>query len=183
MTRIAAGKMAAGTAIAAALLLGGLATAKDRMGGMMADGRTATAMLKTADGKDAGRATVREVKGGLRVTIDATGLSAGQHGVHIHTVGKCDAPDFTTAGGHWNPTGHQHGSMNPAGPHEGDLPNVAIGKNGRGVLGVNLPGGTMDGLLDADGSAIVVHANVDDLKTDPSGNSGARIACGVFEGK
>lgn len=185
MTRIAIIRTGgtAATALVAMAAIGGLAAAKDRIGAPIAGGRTATALLKTADGKDAGHATAREVKGGLRITIEATGLPAGQHGAHVHTTGACDAPDFKTAGGHWNPTGHQHGSMNPQGPHEGDLPNLAIGKNGRGVLGVNLPGATMDGLLDADGSAIVIHADVDDMKTDPSGNSGARIACGVFVGK
>lgn len=169
--------------LVAAVALGGGAVARDRVGQAIPGGRIAVAELKTAEGKDAGHATVREVKGGLRLTVDATGLPEGQHGIHVHTVGKCDAPDFATAGGHWNPTGRQHGTMNPMGPHEGDLPNLAVGKNGRGVLGVNLPGATMDGLIDADGGAIVVHAKVDDMKTDPSGNSGGRIACGVFVAK
>ena len=95
-------------------------------------------------------------------------------------VGACDAPGFTTAGGHWNPTMRQHGSMNPNGQHEGDLPNLMIGSNGRGSLGAVIPGATIAGLLDADGAALVVHAGPDDLMTDPAGNSGARIACGVF---
>lgn len=142
---------------------------------------SATAMLRTGTGADAGRATATEVAGGLRVTLDAMSVPAGLHGVHVHTVGRCDAPDFTTAGGHWNPAQRQHGSMNPQGPHEGDMPNMTVGNDGRGTLGVVLPGATMAGLLDADGSAIVIHAAADDLKTDPSGNSGARIACGVFQ--
>ncbi|MET4896494.1 superoxide dismutase family protein [Sphingomonadaceae bacterium jetA1] len=144
-------------------------------------GASATAMLKTGTGMDAGRATATEVKGGVRFTLDASNVPAGIHGVHIHMIGRCDAPDFTTAGGHWNPTHRQHGSLNPQGPHEGDMPNMTVGNDGRGTLGVVIPGATMAGLLDADGSAIVIHAQADDLKTDPSGNSGGRIACGVFQ--
>ena len=142
--------------------------------------RSATAAMRTAAGTDAGRATATEVAGGLRFTLDARGLPPGTHGAHVHTVGRCDAPDFTTAGGHWNPTDRQHGAQNPAGPHEGDLPNLIVGSDGRGTIGVTVPGATMAGLLDADGGAMIVHANPDDLRTDPSGNSGGRIACGVF---
>ena len=151
-----------------------------RTGAPVANGAVAVAILHNADGADVGRASATEVAGGLRVTIDVHGLPPGTHGAHVHTVGRCDAPDFASAGGHWNPTGMKHGSMNPAGPHEGDLPNLVIGTDGRGAVGVILPGATMAGLLDADGSSLVVHAGRDDLMTDPSGNSGARIACGVF---
>lgn len=140
----------------------------------------AVAMLRTADGADVGRATATEVTGGLRITLDVSGLPAGTHGAHIHTIGRCDAPDFASAGGHWNPTGMKHGSMNPQGPHEGDMPNLIVASSGHGTIGAVLPGATLAGLLDADGSAIVVHDKADDLMTDPSGNSGARIACGVF---
>lgn len=163
--------------------LGGAAMAgfaSKKLGAPLAGGRTAVALLKTPDGRDAGRATVREVVGGMRVTVDARGFTPGDHGVHIHTVGRCDAPDFMTSGGHWNPTGTKHGSMNAMGPHEGDLPNLVIGTDGRGTVGVVVPGALFDGLIDADGSAMVVHARADDLVTDPSGNSGARVACGVF---
>ena len=114
------------------------------------------------------------------MTIAATGLPAGVHGVHIHTTGKCDAPDFTTAGGHWNPTGKMHGSENPMGPHEGDLPNLTVGADGSGNLTFTVAGASLATMLDADGAAFVVHAGSDDYKTDPSGNSGGRIACGVF---
>jgi Cu-Zn family superoxide dismutase len=144
-------------------------------------GRTAIAQLRTAAGADAGRATATEVTGGIRYTIDARGLPAGTHGAHVHMVGRCDVPDFTTAGGHWNPSGRQHGTMNPQGPHAGDLPNLIIGADGRGTIGITIAGATMDGLLDPDGSTMMVHATADDLRTDPSGNSGGRIACGVFQ--
>lgn len=153
---------------------------KVRTGDAVAGGARAVAMLRTAAGVDAGRATATEVAGGIRYTLDVKGLPAGTHGAHVHTVGRCDAPDFTTAGGHWNPTMAKHGTMNPQGPHEGDLPNLVVGNDGRGTLGVTVPGQTMAGLLDADGAAVVVHAGPDDLTTDPSGNSGGRIACGVF---
>lgn len=146
----------------------------------LAQGARAVATLRTPDGADVGRATATEVTGGLRLTLDVHGLPAGTHGAHIHTTGHCDAPDFTTAGGHWNPLGAKHGSMNAQGPHEGDLPNLVIGAGGHGTLGIVVPGATMAGLLDADGAALVVHEKADDLMTDPSGNSGVRIACGVF---
>ena len=150
------------------------------VGAPMAGGARATAQLKTSNGADAGTATASEVAGGLRFTVDVKGMPAGTHGAHVHTAGRCDAPDFTTAGPHWNPTSMKHGSMNPQGPHEGDLPNLIVGTDGRGTVGITIPGATMAGLLDADGSALVIHAGADDLMTDPSGNSGGRIACGVF---
>jgi Cu-Zn family superoxide dismutase len=167
---------------AALLTLGLSACNQDKMtvGAPLAGGARAVAALQTADGTAVGTASASEVAGGVRFTIDAKGMPAGTHGAHVHMTGRCDAPDFTTAGGHWNPTGMKHGSMNPQGPHEGDLPNLIIGTDGRGTLGITIPGATLAGLLDADGSAMVVHAAADDLMTDPSGNSGGRIACGVF---
>lgn len=140
----------------------------------------AEAILKTADGTTVGRVTATAQGGGILIAVEGTGMPPGTHGAHVHTVGRCDAPDFTTAGGHWNPSTRQHGTANPAGPHGGDLPNLTVATDGTGKLTGTLPSGTMAGLLDADGSAFVIHAAADDLKTDPSGNSGARIACGVF---
>ncbi|OJY68711.1 MAG: superoxide dismutase [Sphingobium sp. 66-54] len=140
----------------------------------------ATAALKTAQGASAGTARVSETAGALTVTLDAEGLPPGDHGVHIHMTGKCDGPKFESAGGHWNPAGMKHGLDNPQGQHAGDMPNLTIGPDGRGSLTYSLKGGTLAGLLDADGAAFVVHAKKDDQKTDPSGDSGDRIACGVF---
>ena len=151
------------------------------VGAPVAGGARASAILRTATGADVGTATASEVAGGLRFTVDVKNMPAGTHGAHVHTTGRCDAPDFATAGPHWNPTSMKHGSMNPQGPHEGDLPNLIIGTDGRGTVGVTIPGATMAGLLDADGAAFVVHAGPDDLMTDPAGNSGGRIACGVFQ--
>lgn len=163
-----------------AMPLGGCIDEEMKMGAPMAGGAHAVALLRSADGADVGRATATEVSGGLRITVDGKAMPAGLHGAHIHMIGTCEGPSFMTAGGHWNPTGTKHGSMNPLGPHEGDLPNLRIATDGRGAIGAVIPGATMAGLLDADGSAIVIHAAADDLMTDPSGNSGARIACGVF---
>jgi Cu-Zn family superoxide dismutase len=164
----------------AVVSIGGCAAYTRGMGTQAPSGRIAVATLRKADGTPVGRATAREATGGLRITIDALGMPTGTHGAHIHTSGRCEGPDFMTAGGHWTPAGTQHGSLNPAGPHDGDLPNIIIGTDGRGTLGVTVAGGTLDGLLDADGAAMVIHAAADDMTTDPSGNSGARIACGVF---
>ena len=148
-------------------------------GGALPDGRLATAAMTDAAGRQVGRATVREVAGGLRVTLDVRAMVPGTHGAHLHTAGRCDRPGFESAGPHWNPAATKHGTMNPQGPHAGDLPNLIVGPDGRGTLGVVLAGATMAELLDADGAAMLVHAAADDLMTDPSGNSGARIACGV----
>lgn len=141
------------------------------------------ASLRAADGGDRGSVTVSETGDGLRFAIAATGLPQGVHGAHVHAVGRCDAPGFETAGPHWNPTGREHGRENPQGQHAGDLPNLIIGTDGRGSLEITIPGtlaGGSNALLDGDGAAFVIHANADDLRSDPSGNSGARIACGVI---
>jgi Cu-Zn family superoxide dismutase len=143
-------------------------------------GPMAIAVLHDARGAVVGRATAQDVQDALRVTLEVHGLPPGPHGAHIHTVGRCDPPDFASAGGHWNPLGARHGTLNSVGPHMGDLPNLDVGTDGRATLAVNVPGATMAGLLDTDGAAIVVHAGRDDMMTDPAGNSGARIACGVF---
>jgi superoxide dismutase, Cu-Zn family len=142
---------------------------------------SAVAELRTADGTAAGRAVATEQGGGVQIALTVDGMPAGLHGAHVHMTGRCDPPDFTTAGGHWNPTGMQHGTQNPQGPHAGDLPNLTIAADGRGSMTMMLPSGTLDGMLDVDGAAFVVHAAADDLRTDPSGNSGGRVACGVFQ--
>ena len=172
-----------GTALATVLLAGCATTGGEDPAMPMANGPAlATAYLRTAANANVGTVTATEVTGGgVRVSIDATGMPSGPHGVHVHMTGRCDSPSFETAGGHWNPTNMQHGAQNPAGPHAGDLPNLLIGTDGRGLLAINLPSGTMAGLLEGDGSAFIVHSGPDDMMTDPSGNSGSRIACGVFQ--
>jgi Cu-Zn family superoxide dismutase len=144
--------------------------------------------LVNSSGQSIGTVRAWQTAGGVTFRLDATGLPHGVHGVHIHAVGRCDPPDFASAGPHWNPTARQHGMNNPAGPHAGDLPNVEVAANG--VLGTMLtlpnaslfaPPGTPGALLDADGAALVIHAQADDYLTDPSGNSGPRIACAVLQ--
>ncbi len=173
------GTMLAGTVL---LTLAGcnLVRPHPRVGDPVAGGAHAVALLNSANGVYVGRATATQVAGGIRFTVDARALPPGTHGAHVHTIGRCDPPDFASAGPHWNPTGAKHGALNPMGPHQGDLPNLIIGADGRGTIGVIIPGASVAGLLDADGAALVIHAGADDLSTDPSGNSGARIACGVF---
>lgn len=147
---------------------------------MTASAVIAQAMLAIADGAARGIVRVSEKPEGLTVNIQAMGFVPGRYGVHVHDVGKCDGPDFKTAEGHWNPAGTQHGFDNPKGAHQGDLPNLTIAADGMGIVDFAIPGASAQALLDADGAAIIVHAGPDDLKTDPSGDSGARIACGVL---
>ena len=139
----------------------------------------AMALLKDTEGADKGRVTINPAGvGKLRLTFDAMSMPSGVHAFHVHTTGRCDAPAFTTAGGHWNPAMKQHGRDNPMGAHAGDMPNLTIGPDGRGRLTAEIDG-DLAGLLDADGAAVIVHAAPDDFRTDPTGNAGARIACGV----
>jgi len=144
----------------------------------------AVADLVDATGKPAGTAIVTESTDGLWLDVSVNGVTTGPHGLHVHTVGKCDAPDFATAGGHWNPTAHQHGHKNPQGPHAGDAPNLIANAKGAGRLktwlGARLIATGATPLLDADGAAVILHADADDEMTDPSGKSGKRILCGVL---
>lgn len=141
--------------------------------------------IHKADGTLVARAMIWPTTRGVEVRVQAAGLPAGHYGVHFHAVGLCEGPAFASAGPHWNPTGRQHGSLNPAGHHLGDLPNLDVDEHGAGrlefaIVGANLSGA--DGIFDADGTSVVIHAAADDYRTDPSGNSGARLACGVLRG-
>jgi Cu-Zn family superoxide dismutase len=136
--------------------------------------------LRTATGASVGTLRVGSSQQGVRITGSLTGLAPGVHGIHLHTVGRCDGTDFTSAGGHFNPTGAQHGMQNSMGPHAGDLPNITANASGQASVDLSTSRATIAALLDADGTAIVVHAAADDQRTDPSGNSGARVACGVL---
>ena len=144
----------------------------------------ASAELKNAGGQMVGSVALTEVPGGVRILIEVKGLPPGEKGVHLHEVGKCEAPQFTSAGGHFNPANKQHGTMNPQGAHAGDLPNMIVDSAGNGRLEtmtsrISLGSGTSS-ILDGDGTALVVHSGPDDFKTDPTGNSGGRIVCGVI---
>ncbi len=140
--------------------------------------------IYSANNQQVASFTVRQVSAdSVRLVVESTGLPAGTHGTHLHAVGRCDAPQFTTAGAHLNPTNRQHGLRNPQGPHLGDMPNLTVGGNGQGRLETIVRGSLTPGrapLFDVDGTSLVVHANADDQVTDPSGNSGGRIACGVL---
>jgi Cu-Zn family superoxide dismutase len=159
-------------AIAASALLAGCVTLEPTGGAPMA--------LVNSSGQSIGSVVAWQSAGGVSFRINAAGLPHGIHGLHVHSVGQCQVPDFASAGGHWNPTAHKHGMNNPEGPHAGDLPNVDVAANGALTATVTLPGATMASLLDADGAALVLHATADDYRTDPSGNSGGRIACAVI---
>lgn len=135
-----------------------------------------SAMVIRGDGSRAGAVSLTENSAGAWISIDIGGLPPGVHGMHLHAVGRCDAPDFASAGPHWNPTSRQHGLENPQGHHSGDLPNATIGPDGRLFAVLAVP----RGIGDADGAALVIHAGPDDNRTDPSGNSGGRIACAVL---
>ena len=144
----------------------------------------AEADIRDPGGRTLARASAVQTGDAVRIRIEATGLAAGIYGVHLHSVGRCDPPSFESAGPHWNPTARQHGRDNPRGQHLGDLPNLMVGTDGRGSFEFTVPGAWLAGgarpLLDGDGAAVVVHARADDYRTDPSGNSGARIGCGVL---
>lgn len=143
----------------------------------------ATAQLVDATGADRGRVDIFRNGSGLTIEVVARGFDPGTYGMHIHTTGRCTPPDFSSAGGHWNPTGAQHGRNNPKGAHHGDLPNLVVADGTIGQASIELVGTPLsgaNGILDADGAAFVIHAGPDDMMTDPSGNSGARVACGVL---
>lgn len=144
-----------------------------------------TADVRDAQGRSRASARVEQAGDSVRVRIEATGMSPGTYATHLHMVGRCDPPAFTTAGAHWNPTGQKHGKDNPQGMHKGDLPNLMVGADGRGSLEYTIPSASLSGmspakLIDEDGAALVIHAKPDDYRTDPSGTSGDRIACGVL---
>ena len=145
--------------------------------------------LKTSKGEDAGTATFSETKKGkLEIKLNLKNLPEGDHAVHIHQTPLCEAPDFKTAGGHFNPDKKQHGSMNPMGHHNGDLPgNISVGVEHTAnvtwtVDYLSMGTGNANDIIANGGTSIMVHEKGDDMKTDPTGNAGNRIACGVIMG-
>lgn len=150
-----------------------------------AAGPTGTATLRDASGKVVGTALLSNAEGGVRIEVTVAGVAPGPHGFHVHAVGKCEGPDFKSAGPHLNPAAKEHGTENPKGAHVGDLPNLQVGADGSGKGEFVARGATLgDGpgsLFAEGGTSLVLHAAPDDLRTDPAGNAGARIACGVVE--
>lgn len=148
-------------------------------------GTSAHANLITAQGQKIGTAVLTQTASGAKIAVNVTQLAPGTHAFHIHAVGKCEAPDFKSAGGHFNPTGKQHGKDNPNGPHAGDMLNFEAAADGTAKFStvnasVTLEQGT-DSLFHEGGTSLVIHEKADDYKTDPAGNAGNRIACGVIQ--
>jgi Cu-Zn family superoxide dismutase len=166
----------------AVLLLG---AAGSTMAAADKERKTATAAITDAKGQRVGQAKFTATKGGVQMSVTVANLSPGVHAIHIHDAGKCEAPGFTTAGPHFNPANKKHGMENPEGHHAGDLPNLTVGANGKGtfkstIQDVTLAGDGATSLFHAGGTSVVIHQNPDDMKTDPAGNAGVRMACGVI---
>ena len=150
-------------------------------------GGTATATLQPAkDKKVSGTVTFTEKDGSVEVAVDIQGLTPGPHGFHVHEKGDCSAPDFSSAGGHFNPQGHPHGPPDaPADKrHAGDFGNLTADESGNAKTTLTMEGVTLaEGESSVVGKAVVVHEKADDLKSQPSGDAGGRVACGVIEKK
>ena len=147
--------------------------------------QSAKANLRNAEGKEVGSAALTQTPAGVLITLSVKGLPAGEHAFHVHAVGKCEPP-FTTAGGHFNPEKKKHGMMASDGPHAGDMPNLHVPTSGELAVdvlnaAVTLEKGKANSLFGPEGTALIIHAGKDDYKTDPTGEAGGRIACGLVE--
>ena len=140
--------------------------------------------LKDATGKAVGTAVISASSGGVSIALDVKGVAAGEHAIHVHQVAKCEGPGFDSAGPHFNPEAKKHGLKNPEGPHAGDMNNFTVSADGTAkttVMNSHVTlGAGANSLFTNGGTALVIHANADDMKSDPAGNAGGRIACGVI---
>ena len=167
------------------LLMAGFAAAMAITAALPAAAQTASAPMKDAQGKEVGSANLTQTPRGVLINLSVKGLPPGEHAFHVHAVGKCEPP-FTSAGGHFNPDSKKHGLMAAEGAHAGDMPNLHIPQSGDLTVemlnaAVTLDKGQPNSLFDNDRSALVIHAGTDDYKTDPAGDAGGRIACGVVQ--
>ena len=144
-----------------------------------------TVKLSDSAGKSIGTAKLAPDPGGVKITLAVKGLPPGEHAIHVHETAKCDKPDFKSAGGHFNPEHKKHGTESPEGPHAGDMPNFTVDAKGGSTASVIAPGVTMDdgphSVFTGGGTALVIHEKADDMKTDPAGAAGNRIACGLIK--
>jgi Cu-Zn family superoxide dismutase len=173
---------------AAVMLTVGSAQADRPVSAAVADPDPIRVTLRDGAGREIGRAVLTAVDEGVAVKIEVKGLTPGFHGLHIHEHGRCEGPTFESAGAHFNPTRAQHGYLHAAGPHAGDLPNLLADASGAASAEwvtnrLTLAGDAADSLLRGSGTALIIHAGPDDYRTDPAGNAGARVACGVIRAK
>jgi superoxide dismutase, Cu-Zn family len=172
-------------AVLAAIVLAACGGQARGPGGARLPDPIANASLFDTSGTRVGLATFSEVEGQGRVGVSVSGLSPGQHGMHVHETGACTAPDFESAGSHFNPASKKHGLLNPEGPHAGDMPNLMVKSDGSADTTLTVPASLLaqgpQSMLGAQQRAFIIHADPDDQKTDPSGNSGSRVVCGVIE--
>lgn len=171
------------TILAVATSLAALAGCTTMNDADMAMQPVGSATLSKADGTPVGTVELLGSGAEMQARISLTGLPPGPHGFHFHTTGRCEAPGFESAGGHLNPYDRNHGTADPKGPHLGDMRNITVGANGSVTATLDLPGarnGSLGDFFDADGTAVIVHAGADDYRSQPSGDAGGRLACGVL---